>query len=66
MVENVVKVASILSQPDLEDETKKAINEYIRSQIKLTSKEPDPQSKIPPPDVLSEWVNGPPKGGETN
>lgn len=65
MIDHIVKVAEILSQPDLEDETKKVINEYIRSQVKGLKKveddKPDPRSN---PNVMKEWLEGPQGGDE--
>lgn len=63
MVDHITKVAEILSQPDLEDDTKKAINEYIRNQIKGLTKDEKP-SPLSNPDVMKEWLEGPQKGGD--
>jgi hypothetical protein len=56
-VEHIVKVASILSQPFLEQETIEAINAYIRDGLKQPEAKPsmrreDIQS------LINEYVNG--------
>jgi hypothetical protein len=61
-MDHIVKIASILALPDLEEETKQAINAYIRDGLK----EPDTKQTFRPDDmqaVLDEYLNGP-KGGE--
>ena len=65
MVDHIAKVAEILSQPDLEDDTKRAINEFIRAQLQARMKDdkanPDPFKE---PDGMKEWLEGPQKGGD--
>lgn len=68
MVKDIVEIAGILAQPDLEDETKQAINAYIRDQIKAMGKEekqPNAPMGVPNADVLREWLFGA-EGGEAN
>lgn len=59
MVDHIVKVAGILAMPDLEDETKKAINAYIRDGLKEPgTKQPARKDELTP-DILLEYLHGP-------
>lgn len=72
MVDNIVKVASILSQPDLEEETKIVINLFIRNALVTPTKEPKTFSPFDPvrskaeemlgAGVVSEWMDGKKEG----
>ncbi|WP_028609223.1 hypothetical protein [Paenibacillus harenae] len=76
MVDHIVKVASILSQPDLEEDTKKAINQYIRDNIRTkpvttTAGTLDPFNPVRAQaesllgvNLVSEWMDGPTKEGD--
>lgn len=57
MVSDIVNVAEILTLPDLEDETKASINQYIRDRIKALGEVPKKPPDLPP-DLLNEWING--------
>jgi hypothetical protein len=57
MVDHIVKVAGMLALPDLEDETKKAINAYIRDGLKA----PEVKQPVRAEDLqslLNEYLNG--------
>lgn len=66
VVDHIVRVASILSMPDLEDETKKVINQYIRDGLQKptapTGINPyEPRAKAEDmlgANVVSEWLDG--------
>lgn len=72
MVDHIVKAASILSQPHLEDETITRINAYIRIELeRLQPPQRPPTKVIDPfapmaevvdsqfgPGIYDEWVHG--------
>jgi hypothetical protein len=70
IADHVVKVASMLALPDLEPETKQAINLFIREALQPPAPQPHgtlnpfeaAASRVLGPDVLQEWLEGSKEG----